>query len=50
LVLDQVKFETREEKYRVDRLEQGLVVAYEKIPKSVQITEPMTMQKIDQIL
>jgi len=34
----------------VDRLEQGLVVAYEKVPKSAQTTEPMTTQKIDQIV
>jgi hypothetical protein len=34
----------------VDRLEQGLVVAYEKIPKSAQTEELTVMQKIDQIV
>jgi hypothetical protein len=50
LVLEQVKLETKDEKDHVDRLEQGLVVAYDKIPKSAQTTEPTTMQKIDQIV
>jgi hypothetical protein len=46
LVLEQVKLETKDEKYHVDRLEQGLVVAYDKIPKSAQTTELTTMQKL----
>jgi hypothetical protein len=50
LVLEQVKLETKDEKDHVDRLEQGLVVAYDRIPKSTQIEEPTTMQKIDQIV
>jgi hypothetical protein len=50
LVLEQVKLETKDEKDHVDRLEQGLVVAYDRIPKSTQTTEPTTMQKIDQIV
>jgi hypothetical protein len=33
-----------------DRLEQGVVVAYDRIPKSTQIAEPTTTQKIDQIV
>jgi hypothetical protein len=33
LVLEQVKIETKDEKYCADRLEQELAVAYEKIPK-----------------
>jgi hypothetical protein len=37
LVLEQAKLETKDEKYRMDRLEQELVVAYEKIPKSAQM-------------
>jgi DNA repair exonuclease SbcCD ATPase subunit len=49
-VLEQVKLETKDEKYHMDRLEQGLVVAYDKIPKSAQTTELTTMQKIDQIV
>jgi hypothetical protein len=34
LVLKKVKLETKDEKYHLDGLEQGLVVAYEKIQKS----------------
>jgi hypothetical protein len=34
LVLEQVKLETKDEKDRADRIEQGLVVAYDRIPKS----------------
>jgi hypothetical protein len=40
------QYQDQRQKYHVDRLEQGLVVAYDKIPKSVQITEPMTTQKL----
>jgi hypothetical protein len=43
LVLEQVKIETKYEKYLAYRLEKGLVVAYEKIPKNAQMTELMTM-------
>jgi hypothetical protein len=50
LVLEQVKLETKDEKYHMDRLEQGVVVAYDRIPKSAQIAEPTTTQKIDQIV
>jgi hypothetical protein len=50
LVLEQVKLETKDEKYRIDRLEQGLSIAYDKITKSVQIVEPTMMKKIDQIV
>jgi hypothetical protein len=50
LVLEQVKIETKYEKYRMDRLEKGVVVSYDKVPKSAQIEDPMTMQKIDQIV
>jgi hypothetical protein len=47
LVLEQVKLETKDEKDHVDRLEQGLVVAYEKIPKSAQTTElTMTCRRL----
>ena len=34
----------------MDRLENGLVVAYDKIPKSTQTIDLMAMQKIDQIV
>jgi hypothetical protein len=34
LVLEKVKVKTKYEKYHSDRIEQGLDVAYEKIPKS----------------
>jgi hypothetical protein len=50
LVLEQVKLETKDEKDRTDRLEQGVAVAYDRIPKREQIAEPMTTQKIDQIV
>jgi len=50
LVLEQVKIETKYEKDHVDRLEQGLVVAYEKIPKSMQTIDLTTTQKIDHIM
>jgi hypothetical protein len=49
-VLEQFKLETKDEKYHVDRLEQGVVVAYDRIPKSVQISDPTTTQKIDHIV
>jgi hypothetical protein len=45
LVLEKVNLETE-----YDRLEHGLVVAYDKIPKSAQITESTSTQKIDQIM
>jgi hypothetical protein len=41
LVLEQAKLKTKDEKYHVDRMEQELAVAYDKIPKSVQTTELM---------
>jgi hypothetical protein len=50
LVLEKVKIENKDEKDQADRLEQGLVVAYDRIPKRVQIEEPTTTQKIDQIV
>jgi hypothetical protein len=50
LVLEQVKLKTKDEKDCADRLEQGLVVAYDGISKRVQIKELMMMQKIDQIV
>jgi hypothetical protein len=50
LVLEQVKLDTKEEKDHVDKLEHGVIVAYDKIPQSVQIVEPTTMQKNDQIV
>jgi transcriptional regulator NrdR family protein len=39
LVLEQIKLDTKYEKYHTNRIEQGLAVAYEKIPKSSQTTE-----------
>jgi hypothetical protein len=50
LVLEQVKLENKDKKDQADRIEQGLVVAYDRIPKRVQIAEPTTTQKIDQIV
>jgi hypothetical protein len=50
LVLDKVKLETKDKKYQTDRLQHGLDVAYEKIPKSVQIENPTMMQKVNQIV
>jgi hypothetical protein len=50
LVLEQVKVEIKDEKDHANRLDQGLAVAYEKIPKSAQSTELTTTQKIDQIV
>jgi hypothetical protein len=47
LVLEQVKIDKKDKKYHTDRLEQGLAISYERIPKSMQIAEPTTMQKID---
>jgi hypothetical protein len=47
LVLEQVNLEIKDEKDRTDRLEQGVVVAYDRIPKIMQIAEPKTTQKID---
>jgi hypothetical protein len=43
LVLEQVKLETKDEKYCTDRLKQWVVVAYDMIPKSAQIADPTTM-------
>jgi hypothetical protein len=42
LVLKKVKLETKDKKYRVDRLEQGLIVDYDIIPKRVQPAELTT--------
>jgi hypothetical protein len=50
LVLEQVKLETKDEKDHADRLEQGVVAAYNRISNSAQITEPTTTQKIDHIV
>jgi hypothetical protein len=49
-VLEQVKIEKKDEKYRMDRIQQGLVISYEKIPKSEKTIELTTTQKIDQIM
>ena len=35
-MLEQVNLETKDEKYRVDSIKQGVVVAYDRIPKSAQ--------------
>jgi hypothetical protein len=45
---EQVNFDTKDEKDHVDRLEKGLFVAYEIIPKSAQTTELTMTQHIDQ--
>jgi hypothetical protein len=50
LVLEQDKIETKDEKDRIDRLEQELAVSYEKIPKSMHTTRLMVTQNIDQIV
>jgi hypothetical protein len=50
LVLEQVKPKTKDKKDRADRLEQGLIVAYEKIPNSMQTKNLMTTKMIDQIV
>jgi hypothetical protein len=42
LVLEKFKIQTKDKKDRVDRLEQGVAATYDRIPKSAQITEPMT--------
>jgi hypothetical protein len=49
LVLEQVKLETKYEKDHVNRLKKGLVVAYERKPKSAETTELTTTQNIDHI-
>jgi hypothetical protein len=41
LVLEQAKIETKDEKYHMNRLKKKLTVAYEKIPKNVQMDELM---------
>jgi len=50
LVIEHAKLEIKDEKDHVDRLEQVLIVAYEKILKSVQMVELIVTQKIDQIV
>jgi hypothetical protein len=50
LVLEQVKLETKDEKDHDDRLKKGVVVAYDRIPKSMQIAEPTKTHKIYQIV
>jgi len=47
LVLEKFNLETKNEKDHVDRLEKGLALSYDIIPKREQIEEPMTMQKIE---
>jgi hypothetical protein len=49
-VLEKVNIETKDEKYRMNRLKQGVAVAYDRVPKSTQIVEPMTTKKTDQIV
>jgi hypothetical protein len=50
LVLKQSNIKTKDEKDHVDRLEKGLVVAYDKIPKSAQTAELTTKKNIDHIV
>jgi hypothetical protein len=50
IMCDQLTTEKEEQKDRVDRLEQGVTTAYDKIPNSVQIVEPTTTQNIDHIV
>jgi hypothetical protein len=50
IMCDQLTTEKEEQKDRVDRLEQGVTTAYEKIPNSAQIVEPTTTQNIDHIV
>jgi hypothetical protein len=50
LVLEKFNIKTKYEKYHVDRLEQGLVEAYEQSPESMPTTELTTTQNIDQIV
>jgi hypothetical protein len=50
LIFEQAKLETKEEREHVKGLEQKVVVAYEKIPKTTQMAELTTTEKIDQIV
>jgi hypothetical protein len=50
LVFEQAKLETKEEREHMKGLEQKVVIAYEKIPKTAQTTELTTTEKIDQIV
>jgi hypothetical protein len=50
ITCDQLTAEKEEQKYRVDRLEQGVTAAYDRIPNNMQIAEPNTMQNIDHIV
>jgi hypothetical protein len=50
LVVEQVKIETKEEKECTDNLEQGLIVAYNRILNSVQATESSVEENINLIM
>jgi hypothetical protein len=50
ITCDQLTAEKEEQKYHVDRLEQGVTAAYNRIPNSVQVAEPNTVQNIDHIV
>jgi hypothetical protein len=50
IVCDQLTMEKKEQKDRVDKLEQGVNSAYERIPNIMQIAKPTTTQKIDHIV
>jgi hypothetical protein len=47
LILEHANIDTKEEKDRANGLELKVVVAYEKIPKNVQMTELTVTKKID---
>jgi hypothetical protein len=49
LVVEQVKFETKEEKEHVDKIEQGVTTVYNHLLDNVQAESPMTEEKLNQI-
>jgi hypothetical protein len=49
LVVEQVKFETKEEKERADKIEQGVTTVYNHLPDSMQAESPSTEEKLNNI-
>jgi hypothetical protein len=49
LVVEQVKFETKEEKEHADKIERGVTTFYSHLPDNTQTESPSTEEKLNQI-
>jgi hypothetical protein len=48
-MLEQVKFETKEEKECADKIEQGVTTVYNHLPDNAQVESPSIEEKLNQI-